>query len=386
MQRDCFFLPDDQVYMCGHSLGPAPRKAAQRLETVIHDWNRIAVRGWEKSHWFELPQRVGARLAPLIGAQADEVMMCDSTSVNLFKVLKSALRLNRGRTVILTQEDNFPADLYIAQGISAFDERVTLKYTSCDQLLECLDESVAVLMLTHTNYRDASVFNMKSITQKAQQLGILVVWDLAHSAGIVPLALSECQVDFAVGCTYKYLSAGPGGPGYVYVNRRHHQDALSPIFGWIGHANPFVFQSQYQAHGASKYLGGSPSVLSLSVLESALDIFEAVDMYELYQKNREHVTYLTQQFRTLGLHCASHKSQLHGGHIAVIHPDAYPISRALIDMNIQCDYRKPEVIRFCVNPLYLTLNDLKQCVQTITEIITDKLYLRPTYQQGVAVP
>ncbi len=374
MRKEHFILPSNAIYLCGHSLGPMSKVAQKSVHETLSQWGSEAVKAWNTAHWIDASKQVSAKIAAFIGAAENEVTLCDSTSVNLFKVLMSALRLNSARKVILTTDDSFPADIYIAQGITVFQESVQLKTVPFEVLYEHLDEQVAVLMLTHVNYRDASVYDMEAITKKAHQFGILVIWDLSHSVGAVSLNLNAYEVDFAVGCTYKYLNGGPGSPAFLYVNACHHEHMETPIQGWMGHQNPFDFDLQYRSIGVSKYLGGTPSILSLKALEGALEIFESIEQAHLYTLSMEYSDFLIRGLEALGLQVVSPKNQRRGGHVALMHDEAYGLSRALIAEGVIVDYRAPRLIRLCVNPLYLTLEDLKVCIQQIQRILETQIY------------
>lgn len=233
MKRDQFILPSDQIYLCGHSLGPCTYTAEQRVSEAMQDWKTQVVKAWNTCDWMDLPRQVAANISSLIGAREHEVNLSDSTSVNLYKVLRAALRLRLDRDVILTSEDNFSADLYIAEGVSVFEGK-RLLVVPAEELAAHLDERVAVLLMTHVNFRTAAVHPMDALTKQAQAVGALTVWDLSHSVGIMPLELHETGVDMAVGCTYKYLSGGPGAPAFLYVHEQHHDAVQSPIYGWMG--------------------------------------------------------------------------------------------------------------------------------------------------------
>jgi kynureninase len=384
--KNQFVLPKDVLYLCGHSLGPTSQAAIRKVEETMQAWGREAVKAWNTAQWIDLPQRVASKIAPIIGASDREVVISDSTSVNLFKVLMSALKLNHSRSVILTTEDNFPADLYIAQGVQAFNNRTIVKTVKSAELMAHLDETISVLMLTHVNYRNASVYDMAGITKQAHRLGILVIWDLSHSVGAVPVNLNACDVDFAVGCTYKYLNGGPGSPAFMYVNARHHLYVENPIYGWMGHRQPFSFELNYRSAGIAKYVGGTPSILSLKALEGALEIFDNFDQAILYSRTQEYSTFLLRALEQLGLQVVSPRSQPRGGHVAFMHANAYAFSRALISEGVIVDYRDPDLIRLCVNPLYLDLADLQKCVQRIQMLLETKAYLLPRYQQYIARP
>ncbi len=385
MRTHEFILPKGETYMCGHSLGPMPMAAQVRVSQALQDWQRCGVGAWNKAEWMSLPYSVADKIAPLIGALESEVVLSDSTSVNLFKVLMSALKLQQARKVILTTEDNFPADLYIAQGIAAFAEGVTLKTVRPEELLEHIDEHIAVVMLTHVNYRDASMYDMKVICEHAHKYGVFTVWDLSHSVGIVPLALNECRADFAVGCTYKYLNGGPGSPSFVYVHERHERRITSPICGWIGHDSPFAFMREYHATGSACYIGGTPYVLSIKGLEGALHVFDHLPLEDLYARTLNYSSYLINALADLGLRVLTPKTGNKGGHVAFLHEHGYAFSRALIDLEVTGDYRTPDLIRLCINPLYLTLDDINKCIKQVAYVLEQELYLLPKYQQQLKV-
>ena len=364
--------------MCGHSLGPMPSSAKAVMNETLHDWECYGVLAWNKRDWITLPSVLATKLALLMGADADEVMVGDSTTVNLFKVLNSALKMQPGRSVILTTTDNFPSDLYVAEGIASFRPDVSLRTVASDEIVDHLDERVAVLMLTHVNYRDSSLLDMKRINEAAHALGILTVWDLSHSIGILPLRLRESAVDFAVGCTYKYLSGGPGSPAFIYVNRCHHHRVSSPIYGWMGHDRPFDFSSHYAASGVPSFLGGTPAVLSMTALAVALELFDAELLPMLYHQALAYGSLLIAALEALSMEVVTPLS--HGGHVAFRHHNGYGISRALIDLGVIGDYRSPSLVRLCVNPLYLSLADITVCIERLNEVITKRLYLNSSYR------
>jgi len=373
MKKSDFLLPENKVYMCGHSLGPCSKVATSKVLHAIEDWSKHAVAAWNTSEWLDLPYRIGAKIAPLIGASSDEVIVSDSTSINLFKVLQSSCLLNANRKIILTDCDNFPADLYIAQGITNIRNDLTIQYVTSDKIIDSMNESIAVLMLTHVNYRSGLVLDMEAITKKAHAFGIIVVWDLSHSVGAMPLSLQACDVDFAVGCTYKYLSGGPGAPSFIYINEKYHIRARSPITGWMGHQSPFDFSKTFTPNdNAAKYLVGTPYILSLKALEGALEIFQDLDMHSLRSISMRFSEYLISELREYAsdLICESPTdAYLRGGHVAFSNKKALAISRALMAKGIICDYRNPHLIRLCVNPLYLSLDDIKTCILHIKDIM-----------------
>lgn len=385
MKKTHFLLPLQQIYMCGHSLGPMPKAAKMNLDRALHAWSLDAVKAWNTEDWINLPHQTAAMIAPLIGALKSDIVMSDSTSVNLFKVLMSALAINHKRHVILTTEDNFPADLYIAEGIQALNQRISMKVIQSDELLENLTEDIAVLMLTHVNYRDARILDMAHITRAAHQKGILTVWDLSHSTGALPLNLTAALVDFAVGCTYKYLNGGPGAPAFIYVNERHQYHLTTPIYGWMGHDRPFAFETHYHAKGMAQYLGGTPYVLGLKALEGALEIFNDVDLSAVRQQSLTHSAQLIDALEQLGLHVITPKTNARGGHVAFLHHQGYALSRALIDQGVAVDYREPGLIRLCVNPLYLNEIDINTCIELIRHTLETNVHQLAKYQHQLKV-
>lgn len=370
MKSALFHIPDDQLYFCGHSLGPASRQAIASVYSGINSWQQEQVSGWSTQRWLELPEKLGKTLAPLIGANFDEVIVADSTSVNLLKCLLVALSLNPYRKIILTERDNFPADRYIAESLNAMDEAVALKSVNTHELIDALEDNVAVLMLTHVNYRSSNMHDMALITQKAQSLGIIVVWDLSHSVGAMPLDCSVLGVDFAVGCTYKYLNGGPGSPGFIYVARKHQRQA--PVLkGWMGHEQPFAFTENYQrAPGIKAYLTGTPSILSLKALEGALDVFRLVDLVQLRQKSmalsQQLINSIEASIPSLTL-VSSRDPKARGSHVAFAHPLAEQIVNRLIANGVIVDYRAPRLIRFGIAPLYIESQDIEKAVQVLAK-------------------
>ncbi|RZI47643.1 aminotransferase class V-fold PLP-dependent enzyme [Rickettsiales endosymbiont of Peranema trichophorum] len=373
MLADKFILPECKVYMCGHSLGPSTKATAAAVNTVLQDFALHGVSSWNKSGWIDLPFILGEKIAELVGANPDEVVVCDSTVVNLFKVLKAAMSLQSRGNIILTTNNNFPADLYIAEGIAE------VKYVRDNELYQNIDDTVAVLMLTHVNYRDSSVLAMKDINEYAHQHGILTVWDLSHSIGIVPLNLENSSVDFAVGCTYKYLSGGPGSPAFIYANRKHHVLMQSAIQGWMGHDRPLAFESEYASSGVRKFISGTPAILSMKALEAALEVFDKEVIDKAYSITKKYSIILIKSMKDFGMEV--YAPQNRGGHVAFTHKHGYAFSRALIDAGFICDYRAPDLVRLCVNPLYISLDDIEACIEQMRFIMENAWYLKSEYNQ-----
>ena len=387
--RGEFLLPADTIYMDGNSLGPLTRASKDRIaEVVSEQWGNDLIHSWNQHQWIDLPLKVGEKIASLIGAQSGQVIACDSTSVNLFKVLASALSLNRQRHVVLSQYDNFPTDLYIAQGLSELigRERCELKSVSEDQLINSLDESVAVLMLTQVNFRTGCLHDMQTLTKRAQDKGILVIWDLAHSAGALEVFLDDCGVDFAVGCGYKYLNGGPGAPAFIYAATRHHENIEQPITGWMGHRSPFSFEHDYQAGAAMlRFLSGTPNILSLVALDASLDVFSGINLNDLRSKSLALSSLFIERVDTTdSLNClkllSPRNEEQRGSQLAYRHSQAFELSQALIDHGVVVDFRAPNIIRFGFAPLYLRYQDVWKAVETLILIVEQKLYSDSKYK------
>jgi kynureninase len=371
-QKHQFLIPDNLYHLSGHSLGPLSKQAFSFTQKALNQWKNENVKAWESADWMQLPVTVAKKIAKLLGATSNEVIVTDSTTVNLYKVLVSALHLNPERKIILTEKDNFPTDLYIAQGITHFFPKISLQCVESHQIKDTLSEKVAVLLLSHVNYRDSSLHTLSTLTHLAQQQGIIVVWDLSHSVGMIPLNLNADKVDFAVGCTYKYLNGGPGAPSFIYVNKKHLNQIKNPIQGWMAHQSPFHFADNFCAKKtASTFLAGTPSILSMKALDGALSVYKAVEIRLL----REQSLYFSNYFMEFvennvpQLKCLSPTNpEQRGGHLAFAHPKAYFLSQALLQKGILCDYRPPNILRISLCPLYLTFDDLEIILHLLQEI------------------
>jgi kynureninase len=385
-----FTLPDNVIYLDGNSLGAMPKVANERSVNLMQEqWGKDLVGSWNAHQWIDLPTKVGEKIAPLLGAAPGQVICCDSTSVNLFKLLCSALAMQKNRQIVLSQKDNFPADLYMVQGLSQLGPGKLCELKNCEDTgIEAqLDETVAVLLLTHVNYRSGKLHDIQRLTELAHQKGILVIWDLAHSTGALPLELDKWGVDFAVGCGYKYLNGGPGAPAFVYVAKRHQHATRQPLSGWMGHATPFSFSEDYQAaDGVKQFLCGTPPILSMSVLDAALSVFDDVDMHELRTKSVN----LTDLFLQLVEHDENLGNLVpisptepghRGSHLAFTHPKAFSICQRLIEQGVIADFRAPDVLRFGFAPLYLRYRDIRDAVYILTEIMVSKTYLEEKYSK-----
>ena len=390
--REAFDLPSG-IYLDGNSLGPLPHRARERVrECLDREWGEGLIASWNDAGWIDLPQRVGAKIAPLIGAGANDVRVCDSTSVNLFKVLAAALALRPGNGAIMSQPGNFPTDLYVAEGLiglTGSERELVLAETADDVLTALSDRDVAVVMLTHIDYRTGRMLDMAAITRAAHEAGVLTVWDLAHSTGAVPVDLAGCGADFAVGCGYKYLNGGPGAPAHLYVAPRHQADARNPLSGWFAHAEPFAFEPSFRAaEGADRFLVGTPPVLSAVALEAALEVWEEIDVTAVRRKS----VALTELFVALveaqcpALTLASPRDPAERGSQASFrHPDAYPIVRCLIERGVTGDFRAPDIARFGFTPLYTRYADVWDAATIIAEVLGTGAWDAPRYRERGAV-
>ncbi len=391
--RAHFRIPANIIYLDGNSLGAMPRNTPERVtKAVEEEWGEDLIRSWNKHGWIDLPQRCGAKIAGLIGADAGEVVVADSTSVNLFKLLAAALRMRSERKVILSDKGNFPTDLYVAQGlIDLLDKGHELRLVEPDEVVEALDDSVALVMLTQTDYRSGRLHNMSALTEQAHQAGALMLWDLAHSAGAFPVDLRGADADFAVGCGYKYLNGGPGAPAFLFVAERLQDQVRPPLSGWMGHEAPFQFDRDYRpAHGISRNLCGTPAVLSMTALDAGLDIMHQAGMNAIREKSVRMTELFIELVET---HCAGFGFELYGprdpemrgSQVSFRHEQGYPIMAALIDRGVIGDFRAPDILRFGFTPLYLRFGDIWDAVQVLRDIMTDKSWDQPKFHKRLAV-
>lgn len=386
--RERFDLPEGVIYLDGNSLGARPKAALARAQEVVaREWGQDLIKSWNTAGWFDLPKRLGDRLAPLIGARQGEVVVTDTTSLNLFKALAAALQLQAqgpaaSRCTLVTERSNFPTDIYMAEGLAQWlrqGYRVRL-VDSVDEIPAALDADCAVLMLTHVNYRTGYQHDMAGLTRQAHAAGALAVWDLAHSAGAVPLDLHAAEADFAVGCTYKYLNGGPGAPAFIWVPQRHQAAFSHPLTGWWSHARPFAMSHGFEAcEGIGRALCGTQPVLSLALVECGLELFEATTMAALREKS----LLLTDLFIELvESRCGGHPLGLvtprdharRGSHVSFTHPHGYAVMQALIARGVIGDYREPEIMRFGFTPLYTSFADVWDAVAILKDILDRRDY------------
>ncbi|RJS95298.1 kynureninase [Salinisphaera sp. Q1T1-3] len=393
-RRDHFVLPNDTIYLDGNSLGPLTHAAqAAVADTVAEEWGRGLIGSWNDAGWVTLPGRVGAAIAPLIGAAPDDVVCCDSTSVNLYKVLAVALSIREGRGRLVAERDNFPTDLYIAEQAAARAPgacRVAW-LTPDESIADTLDEDVAVVLLTHIDYRTGEMHDMADITAAAHAVGAVVVWDLAHSAGAVPLALRDAEVDFAVGCGYKYLNGGPGAPAFIYAHPRHRHQIAQPLAGWFGHAEPFAFEPAFRPRAdIAAFLTGTPPIIAMRALEAALGLWQGIDMQQLREKSIAlcHLFIETVEANTddEALTLASPRDAAHrGSQVSFRHPEAYAVMQALIDAGVIGDMRAPDIMRFGFAPLYTRYTDVVAAAERLVSILARRTYDDPRYRAQAAV-
>jgi kynureninase len=388
--RGDFYLPQDTIYLDGNSLGCLPVRARERAREVVEQqWGGDLIKSWNTHNWIDMPVTVGEKIAKLIGAAPGQTLCCDSISVNLFKLLSAALLLQRGRPVVLSTRNNFPTDLYMVQGMESFlgRDRCQLQLCGYEEMESALNEQVAVLLLSHVDFRSGQIFDMRRITEAAHAKGILVIWDLAHSAGVIPIELDACKVDFAVGCGYKYLNGGPGAPAFLYVAQRHLADVCQPLCGWMGHKAPFDFSQHYKpAEGVSRFLSGTPPVISMSVLDAALDVFEGITLAQIRNKSLALSSFfirLIEQSESLGeLSLISPREPaLRGSHLAYQHSAAYAVCQALIARGVVADFRAPDILRLGFSPLYLRFVDIWHSVRVMETVFSSGIWREAAYSE-----
>jgi kynureninase len=385
--RDRFALPAGIIYLDGNSLGALPRATPDRLQQLVaREWGDTLIGGWNAHGWIDAPQRVGARIAGLIGARPHEVLVADSTSVNLFKLLVAAARLQRedgaDRPVILSEGGNFHSDLHIAAGVADLTG-MRLDIAPRGEVERRIGADTNLLLLTHVHYKTAERFDMAAVTARAKAAGAIALWDLSHSVGAVPLDLNGAGAELAVGCGYKYLNGGPGAPAFLYV-AEHLQERLgNPLQGWMGHAEPFAFTDDYcPAPGVARFLAGTPPVLGIAALEGGLDTFEGVTMEQLWRKSVALFDIFCAQMEALcpQLGCITPRMpEQRGSHISFRHPHAYELCQALIERGVIGDFRAPDVLRFGITPLYLGAEDILRAVNVLADILREETWRDPRF-------
>ncbi len=391
--RDRFVLPEGVLYLDGNSLGAMPKALPARLaEIAAIEWGQDLIRSWNKHGWIDLQARIGDKIGRLIGARPGETIVADSTSVNLFKLLAGALQLRPGRSVILSEPSNFPTDLYIAQGLAALlGQGHRLELVEPEGLDAALGPDVAVVMLTHVNYRTGRMHDMDAVTRRVQAAGALMLWDLCHSAGAVPVDLSRAGADFAVGCGYKYLNGGPGAPAFLHIAERWQNRIAPPLSGWLGHAAPFAFETGYRpADGIQRAVVGTPPVLSLAALEVGVDIAAAAPMAELRAKSLRQfelfAALVEQELADWNFDIVTPRNGTQrGSQICLAHDQGWPIMQALIQRNVIGDFRAPDILRFGFTPLYLGYAEIWDAVAVLKAIMATGAWDRPEHHARAKV-
>lgn len=384
--RSLFRLPEGIVYLDGNSLGPLPVAVAARVMTTVDAWGGQLIGGWNGAGWMAQPRRLGDRIGRLIGAPAGTVVVGDTLSIKVYQALGSALELNPGRRVILSDSGNFPTDLYMADGlIRSLGRGYELRVVTPETVAASIDDSIAVLMLTEVDYRTGRLHDMAVLTRAAHAAGAVTVWDLAHSAGAIPVDLIGADADFAVGCTYKYLNGGPGAPAFIYAAERHAARIRPMLSGWLGHEAPFAFDLDYRpGPGIDRLRIGTPAVLAMAALEAALDVWDLADIHDV----RARAIDLTETFireveqRCPALTLGSPRDPLQrGSQVSFRHPDAYPVMQALIDRGVVGDFRAPDTLRFGFTPLYIGETEVIAAATTLQHVLDSGVWDDPRYRR-----
>ncbi len=391
--RQRFTLPAGVIYLDGNSLGAMPAATPARVREVVEvEWGRDLIRSWNTSGWIDLQQRIGAKIGRLIGALDGETIVTDSTSINLFKTLAAALEMRPDRKIIVSESDNFPTDLYMAEGLTRYLGRGhTLRLAESNDMEGAITGDVAVVMLTHVNYRTGRMYDLRRITERAHAAGAIMLWDLAHSAGAVPVDLTGADVDLAVGCGYKYLNGGPGAPAYLYVAHRHQPNLRPILSGWFGHAAPFAFEGSYRpAEGIERLIVGAPPILSLAALEVGVDLMVEASIDAIRAKSVKQggifERLVVQEIGRGALTLASPSDPAErGSQLSYAHPNGWPIMRALIDRGVVGDFRMPDIMRFGFTPLYLGYAELWDAIATLKAILADRSWDRAEYHARTRV-
>lgn len=389
--RAAFDLPEGVIYLDGNSLGVLPRGAAARVERTIRaEWGERLIRAWNDAGWMTQPARVGDRIARLIGAPAGSVVVGDTLSIKVYQALAAALALRPGRRVVLSDSGNFPTDLYIAQGLlDTLGQGHELRVVAPEEVAGAITDEVAATLLTEVDYRTGRLHDMAALTRAAHEAGALAIWDVAHSAGAIPVDVTGADADFAVGCTYKYLNGGPGAPAFIHVAPRHADVARPALAGWMGHEAPFAFDAAYRpGAGIERMRVGTPPVIALAALEAALDVWDMVDIRDVRTASLR----LSERFiAEVEAHCPAlelaspREGARRGSQVSFRHPHAYPVMAALIDRGVIGDVRAPDILRFGFTPLYLSEQEVVRAAGVLATIMRDEAWRDPRFQQRQAV-
>lgn len=387
--RDRFILPEGVIYLDGNSLGALPSATPARLEQVIRgEWGEGLIRSWNSADWIGAARRVGGKIAPLVGAGPHEVVAADSTSVNLFKLIAAALDMRPGRKAILSEPGNFPTDLYMIAGLER-QGLATRRLADRGQIAEALGDDVALLLLTHVHYKSGDVFDMEALTRAAHEAGALVLWDLSHSGGALPVDLNAAHADFAVGCGYKYLIGGPGAPAYAFAAERHHAALHQPLTGWFGHAAPFAFSDNYTpAPGINRLQCGTSPILGLAALEVGVELIAEIGVERLYAKSQALSEFFLECLCEWGLDLelvSPTDAAQRGSQLSFRHPQAYAICQALIARRVIGDFRDPDILRLGFAPAYLRFADMAEAARHLAEVLSTGEWQRDEFSQRSAV-
>jgi kynureninase len=390
--RARFSVPEGLIYLDGNSLGALPKATPARVADVVtREWGHDLIQSWNKNGWIGMPEKLGARIAKLIGAEDDEVVVADSTSVNLFKLAATAVQAKAPRRVVVSEAGNFPTDLYVLQGLEKLlGGAIELRMVARDEIAGAINDDVALVALTHIHYKTGEIHDMAAINARAHGVGALTLWDLSHSAGAVDVALNRDDADLAIGCGYKYLNGGPGAPAFVYVARHLQNELEQPLSGWMGHAAPFDFVDRYApAQGMARFLCGTPVVLGMAALEEGLKTFDGIEMHQLRAKSIA----LGDLFLTLveercgdafRLACPREGAR-RGSQVSLSHPEGYAVMQALIVGGVVGDFRSPDVIRFGFAPLYTRYADIWDAVDRLAAIMEKAVWRQERFRIRAAV-
>lgn len=378
--RSEFILSEQEIYLDGNSLGPVTGRTLECVQqTVQQEWAKGLIRSWNE-HWIRLPQETGSKIAPLVGAASENIICADSVSINIFKLLAASIQASPDRTNIVSIEGMFPTDLYMAEGLQQLvgSNRCQLKVVPLENLERALSNNANTLLMSQVNFRSGEAYSVEAFTALAHQYGARILWDLSHSVGVLPIDLEQNKVDFAVGCGYKFLNGGPGAPAFLYVSPELQTKLSQPLSGWMGHRDPFQFNPTYDpAVGMDHYLTGTQGILGLSALSAALEVWESIKLKDVYKKAQS----LTALFiDAIGDDFNVIKPEQRGSQVSIAHDRAFPISQALIDEGIICDFRAPNLIRFGFAPLYIRYQDVVTTVEQLNNIVQTRRYEHPKYQ------
>ena len=384
-RKSLFNIPPGMIYLDGNSLGPPLKEIESISESVIvKEWGGKLIKGWNESNWMEQPLIVGNKIANLIGGDKGSIVAGDTLSIKTYQALAAAIKLNPQRNIILTDIDNFPSDIYIAEGlVHTLNSNFEVRKVKSTDILSSLTKDVNVVLLTHVNYKTGAMFDIEAVTNSVHENGSTIIWDLAHSAGAIPLDLKAINCEFAVGCTYKFLNGGPGSPAFIYVRPDLIKKCYPILRGWLGHKAPFDFTNTFEKSASIEMMRvGTPPVIQMAILEKALDIFRDLDFYKLREESIKlsdlFINMVEQTCSDLQLESPIKPSE-RGSQVSFSHPSGYAIMQALIDRNIVGDFRAPDIIRFGITPLYINEKDIIRTVKVLEDILSKRLWDTPAY-------